>query len=135
MVKDAFGFEKPPSQCCGAAIITSSIGDRSWPVCSNCGLAIRHRDRLKVSGENAGDRIMRNLDNRITGEPKPTKKQVAMVLHALADHTAICVMVKYDRMGKAQQGEDPTKETKFWPTETSIGRWFHDVGHELEDRD
>lgn len=83
--------------------------------------------------ENASDRIMRSLDNRRTGAAKPTRVQVAMVLHALADHTAIMQMTRYDRMGKAQQGEDPKKETSYWPTETSIGRWFHAVGDDLED--
>lgn len=89
---------------------------------------------ITVAGEPADERIMRSLDNRLTGEPKPTRKQVAMVLHALADHTAIMEMVQHDRMGKAPQGEDPTKETKYWPTETSIARWFHAVGYQLEDR-
>ena len=76
---------------------------------------------------------MRSLDNRLTGEPKPTRLQVAMVLRAMADHTAIMEMVKYDRMGREPQGEDPAKETKWWPTETSIGRWFHAVSAQLED--
>ncbi len=73
---------------------------------------------------------MRSLDNRITGEPKPTRKQVAMVLHAMADHTAIMEMVKYDRRNKFH----PEQEETLWPTETSIGRWFHGVGDQLEDR-
>lgn len=44
--------------------------------------------QLGQGTENAADRIMRSLDNRITGETKPTRLQVAMVLHALADPTA-----------------------------------------------
>jgi hypothetical protein len=78
---------------------------------------------LGRSNENAADRIMRSLDNRITGEPKPSRKQVGMVLHALADHTAIMSALKHRH--------DPTSP---WPEATSMGRWFHDVGDMLEDR-
>lgn len=77
---------------------------------------------IEVAGESASERIMRSLDNRRTGEPKPTKKQVAMVLHALADHTAIMEMLKHR-----------PDETSPWKEATSVGRWFHDVGDELEE--
>jgi len=77
---------------------------------------------IEVAGQPADERIMQSLDNRITNEPKPTRKQVAMVLHALADHTAILAMLKHR--------PDPTSP---WPEATSIGRWFHDVGNNLED--
>lgn len=87
----------------------------------------------QVAGQPAGERIMKHLDNRLTQAPKPTPLQVAMVLRSMADHTAIMEMTRYDRMGKAPQGEDPTKETAYWPTETSIGRWFHAVADQLED--
>lgn len=80
--------------------------------------------------ESAANRIMKQLDNRLTGEPKPTRKQVAMVLHALADHTAIMHMVDFDRRDRFHPGQ----EEKLWPTETSIGRWFHAVGDDLEER-
>lgn len=82
------------------------------------------------NSENSGDRLMKQLDNRLTGEDKPTRKQVGMVLHALADHTAIMHMTQYDRQSKWH----PDKEEEYWPTETSIGRWFHAVGDDLEDR-
>lgn len=78
---------------------------------------------IQVAGENADERIMRSLDNRLTGEPKPTCKQVGMVLHALADHTAQMAMLAHR--------PDPTSP---WPEATSIGRWLHDVGSSLEDR-
>jgi hypothetical protein len=88
--------------------------------------------KIAATGENAGDRIMKQLDNRLTGEPKPTRKQVGMVLHAMADHTAIMEMTQFDR--KDHIGSNAGKETQFWPTETSIGRWFHGVGDDLEGR-
>lgn len=87
-----------------------------------------------VGNESAADRLLRSLDNRRDGTPKPTPAQVAMVMRALADHTAIMQMVRYDRMGKEQQGEKSNEETKWWPTETSIGRWFHGVADQLEDK-
>lgn len=76
----------------------------------------------KVVGEDAGERIMRNLDNRRVGVPKPSREQVALVLHALADHTVIMKMLRHR--------PDPTSP---WPEATSMGRWFHDVGDSLED--
>ncbi len=86
--------------------------------------------KIKATGENAADRIMKALDNRLmNGHPKPDRKQVAMVLHALADHTAIMEMVQFDRMSKWHPGQ----EEELWPTETSIGRWFHGVGDDLGD--
>lgn len=74
-----------------------------------------------VAGEPAGKRLMRNLDNRRTDADIPTANQVAMVLHALADHTAIMEALEYR--------PDPTSP---WQEATSIGRWLHDVGDTLE---
>lgn len=46
MVKDMFGYEHPPSSCCGAAIISSMFMNISIPVCDNCGEPVRHKDKL-----------------------------------------------------------------------------------------
>jgi hypothetical protein len=54
------------------------------------------------------------------------------VLHALADHIAIMEMVQFDRL--EHNGSSAGKETKDWPTETSVGRWFHAVADDLEGR-
>ena len=51
------------------------------------------------------------------------KKQVSLVLHALADHTAIMGMLKYR--------PDPTSP---WPEATSVGRWLKDVAYALEEQ-
>lgn len=76
-----------------------------------------------VAGEPAGERIMKSLDNRrFDGAAKPNRQQVAMVLHALADHTAIMEMLKHR--------PDPTSP---WQEATCVGRWMHDVGDTLED--
>lgn len=73
-----------------------------------------------VAGEPASERLMRRLDNRLIDTPLPSREQVALVLHALADHTAIMAMLEHR--------PDPTSP---WPQATSVGRWFHDVGDEL----
>lgn len=78
--------------------------------------------------ETAADRLMKAVDiQHSTGLydcEKPTPMQVAVVLHALADHTAIMSALKYR--------PDPTSP---WPEATSIGRWYHDVGSDLEWRE
>lgn len=85
----------------------------------------------KVGGEAAEQRLMDAVLRESqfylrqpmhAGQHKPTPIQVAIVLHALADHTAIMSML--------QHRPDPTSP---WPHATSVGRWFHDVGHKLED--
>jgi hypothetical protein len=84
---------------------------------------------LDVAGEHAGDRLMKQVRyysrNAIPdGVEAPTEKQVAVVLHALADHTAIMEALKHR--------VDPDSP---WPQANSIGRWFHDVADSLEYKD
>ncbi len=43
-----------------------------------------------------------------------------MVLHALADHTAIQAALRH------------RFEPGYWPEATSMGRWYHDVADVLE---
>jgi hypothetical protein len=79
---------------------------------------------VQVNDESAADRLMRQINNqgRRIDAPRPSRKQVAMVLHALADHTAI--------MSALEHRPDPASP---WPQATSVGRWLHDVGDDLED--
>lgn len=76
-----------------------------------------------VCGDPAADRLMQNLDYRLSveGMPRLTRAQVAVVLHALADHTAIAEALRWRRPVDG-----------LWPEETSVGRWFHDVADQLE---
>jgi hypothetical protein len=78
---------------------------------------------LEVAGEPAAVRLMRqvNYGQRRHDEPVPSPRQVAMVLHALADHTAIMSALQHRR-----------DENSPWPEATSIGRWLHDVGDYLD---
>lgn len=75
-----------------------------------------------VAGEPAADRLMRALDYRLTPDTSPlTRDQVAVVLHALADHTAIMAALEWR-----------TEPNGYSPSATSVGRWFHDVADALE---
>ena len=82
--------------------------------------------QVRVTNQFAADRLMQQIgyQKRRINEPLPSHRQVAMVLHALADHTAI--------MSALQHRRDETDETNPWPEATSIGRWLHDVGDDLE---
>ncbi len=85
----------------------------------------------EVAGEPAADRLMRVLDYRLSppGTERLTPAQVAVVLHALADHTALEAARVYSRTDL----HDRTRESP-WPTSTSIGRWLHDTANALEHR-
>lgn len=75
----------------------------------------------QVAGQPAADRLMAALDYRLSpGTQRLTRDQVAVVLHALADHTAIQAALAYR--------VDPSSP---WPQATSMGRWYHDVGDQL----
>ncbi len=82
-----------------------------------------HTTGPQVAGEPAADRLMRQLDYRLhPGTPRLTRRQVAVVLHALADHTALLAALEHRR-----------DDTSPWPESVSVGRWLHDVGYQLED--
>jgi hypothetical protein len=73
----------------------------------------------QIGGIDAADRLMRQVRNetRVGSDPAPTPLQVAYVLHALADHTAIMQALEYR----------PPLDSP-WPKATSVGRWLHDLG-------
>lgn len=56
----------------------------------------------------------------------PTDKQIALVISAVRMHTIIMHAGNYDfsELGKTQE------VTKFWPVESSIGRYFRDAARE-----
>ena len=53
----------------------------------------------------------------------PTRKQMAVVISAMRMHTIIVHAANYDtsELGK------PNEVTKYWPIESSIGRYFRDA--------
>lgn len=80
--------------------------------------------RPHVAGQPAADRLLQQIQQEArTGGTPPTPTQVAIVLHALADHTAIQAALTHR--------PDPTSP---WPAATSVGRWFHDVADQITDQ-
>lgn len=57
----------------------------------------------------------------------PTEKQIAVVISAMRMHTIIVHAADYDRseLGK------PNEVTRYWPIESSIGRYFRDAASEI----
>lgn len=83
--------------------------------------------RPMVAGEPAAERLIKYTQQQYRyhltasegGVVNPL--QIALVLHALADHTAIMEALKHR--------PDPDSP---WPEATSIGRWLHDVADDIE---
>jgi hypothetical protein len=74
--------------------------------------------KVKVADQSAADRLMQQIryEQRRIDVPLPNRRQVAMMLHALADHTAIMSALQHRR-----------DDTSPWPEATSIGRWLHEL--------
>lgn len=93
------------------------------PTGQSCGCWCARRPM--VGDEPAADRLLRSLDYRLhPNAHRLTRTEVAVVLHALADHTAIMAALKHR----------PDLSSP-WPEATSVGRWLHDVADHLEDGD
>lgn len=83
-----------------------------------------------IGGVDAVVRLRGSIDHagrRYAGVPVPTDAQVAMVLHALADHTAIQLALHFDRDWVAGQDSSP------WPEATSVGRFLHALGDRFDE--
>lgn len=65
------------------------------------------------------------------GVPLPTDKQIAVVVSAMRMHTLIMHAAGYDK----SELHKPDEVTKYWPTESSIGRYFRDAARETLDLD
>ena len=49
MVKDMFGYEHPPSSCCGAPILSSSGPGYEHLICDNCNRIIKDLTKPKAT--------------------------------------------------------------------------------------
>jgi hypothetical protein len=70
------------------------------------------------------------LDSEVylRGDSKPTRNQVAAVLHSLADHTAIVhMLVEAKVLGKDRMGLG-----KSWVRSTGVGRYLQALGDAIE---
>lgn len=101
-----------------------------------------------ISGEHIADRLMRQQTLQegslpLHGDPPPTKRQVAAVLHALADPTLdqhmlgpAVLALGDDRRKAIWEGPSAPnrQERRAWALGIGIERMFHGVGDELEEQ-
>lgn len=99
-----------------------------------------HKNRAMNNGQNIVDYIMPTIIRESQfhgGVPLPSREQIALVISALRMHSLLDYASQYDfsELGK------PDEITRFWPTISSIGRFFRDAPlevlekYELEHRD
>lgn len=92
-----------------------------------------HKTRTMPDGQNIVDYIMPTLiqESRFYGGiPLPSREQVALVIRALRMHPLLEYASKYDYSELSK----PNEITKFFPTISSIGRFFRDAPQEVLDK-
>ena len=92
-----------------------------------------HKTRTMPDGQNIVDYIMPTLiqESRFYGGiPLPSREQVALVIRALRMHHLLEYASKYDYSELFK----PNEITKFFPTISSIGRFFRDAPQEILDK-
>ena len=99
-----------------------------------------HKNKHMLNGQNIVDFIRLNMeqDRKIFGNiPLPTREQTALVIRALRMHSLLTYASEYDYSELLK----PDEVTRFWPTISSIGRFFRDAPlevlekYEIEHRD
>lgn len=91
-----------------------------------------HKKREMDNGQNIVDWIMPTItqESRFYGKiPIPSREQVALVIRALRMHHLLEYASKYD----FSELSKPDEPTKFFPTISSIGRFFRDAPQEVLD--
>lgn len=89
-----------------------------------------HKKREMDNGQNIVDWIMPTItqESRFYGKiPIPSREQVALVIRALRMHHILEYASKYD----FSELSKPDEITKFFPTISSIGRFFRDGPEEV----
>ena len=99
-----------------------------------------HKDKHMANNENIVDFIRFDMkqDSKLFGNvPLPTREQTALVIRALRMHSLLTYASEYDYSELSK----PDEITRFWPTISSIGRFFRDAplevleNYEIEHRD
>ena len=99
-----------------------------------------HKNKHMANDENIVDFIRLDMkqDSKLFGNiPLPTREQTALVIRALRMHSLLNYASEYD----VSELSKPDEVTKFWPTISSIGRFFRDAPlevlekYEIEHRD
>ena len=84
-----------------------------------------HKNSLMSDGKTLVEWITPTVEDecRFHKVDMPTPKQMAVVISAMRMHTIIMHAAGYDQseLGK------PDEVTKYWPMESSIGRYFRDA--------
>lgn len=84
-----------------------------------------HKNAKMSDGQTLVDWITNTVEDecRFYKVPMPSKEQMAVVISAIRMHTIIMHAADYDisELGK------PDEVTKFWPMQSSIGRYFRDA--------
>lgn len=107
--------------------------------CGKCGaikggvmVCTGHKNKTMDNGQNIVDWIMPTIiqESRFYGKiPLPSREQVALVIRALRMHHLLEYASKYD----FSELSKPDEITKFFPTISSIGRFFRDAPQEVLD--
>ena len=91
-----------------------------------------HKNKLMERGQNIVDWAMPTIirESRFYGGiPLPSREQIALVIRALRMHHILEYASKYD----FSELSKPDEVTRFWPTISSIGRFFRDAPQEVLD--
>lgn len=91
-----------------------------------------HKNKAMDNGQNIVDWVMPTIiqESRFYGEiPLPSREQIALVIRALRMHPLLDYASKYDYSELSK----PDEVTRFWPTISSIGRFFRDAPQEVLD--
>lgn len=91
---------------------------------------IGHKNKTMDNGQNIVDYIIPTLiqDSSLFGNvPMPSREQIALVIRALRMHTLLVYASEYD----FSELSKPDEPTKFFPTISSIGRFFRDAPEEV----
>ena len=84
-----------------------------------------HKEPTMENGRTLVDWIKETVADecRFFGVPMPTDEQMAVVISSIRMHTIIMRAASYDtsELGK------PEEVTKYWPMESSVGRFFRDA--------
>lgn len=91
-----------------------------------------HKNKAMDNGQNIVDWVMPTLiqDSSLFGNvPIPSREQIALVIRAMRMHPLLDYASQYDfsELGK------PDEVTRFWPTISSIGRFFRDAPEDVLD--
>ena len=92
-----------------------------------------HKNKTMDNGQNIVDWVMPTLiqESRFYGGVSlPSREQVALVIRALRMHPLLEYASKYD----FSELSKPDEITKFFPTISSIGRFFRDAPLEVLDK-